>query len=148
MGGRLGGWYIWDKSVDLVVADGSAGEAPPPSSWNVSQCAAWVSGGELYSYGDESAGMGVTLNDTSPYNTCKYTGIEVTYGSANPVIMRFKYGLTSSASYTSVTLPSNSTATTKAVTIPSSICDRIQDIQFVPYDWTSFGYAIFKLSFY
>lgn len=72
----------------------------------------------------------------------------MTYGSANPVIMRFKYGLSSSASYTSVLLPSNASATTKSVTIPSSICDRIQNIQFGPYDWTSFGYAIFKLSFY
>ena len=153
MGGRLGYWYIWDTSSTSIyplVSGGSAGEASPPSSWLVSQCAAWIQGGEEYVTGSEDAGIGVTLDNESPfgpYNSCSYTGIEVTYGSDSPVYMRFKYGL-GTVNYTLTTLSSTASTTTARVAIPSSICGQLQDVQFLPYDWTSFGISVLKLSFY
>jgi hypothetical protein len=150
MGGREGYWYEWDKSSTSLyplVTGGSAGKASPPSTWGVTQCAAWIQGGEEYLTGYEDAGIGVTLNDTLPYSSCSYTGIEVTYGSSNPVILRLKYGV-STVSYAQTTLSSTATTTTARVAIPSTICSELQDIQFIPYDWTSFGFSVLKVSLY
>lgn len=152
MGGRLGYWYLWDNSSTSLyplVTGGSKGLASPPSTWGITQCAAWMRGGEEYLTGDESAGLGVTLNGTSPYNTCNYTGIEVTYGSANPVYLRLKYQVSSTLySLAEQELPGTSTTNTVQIPIPTSICDEILDIQFVPYDYTSFGFSILKVSLY
>jgi hypothetical protein len=35
-----------------------------------------------------------------------------------------------------------------SIAIPTSICSEILDLQFVPYDYTSFGFSILKVSLY
>jgi hypothetical protein len=110
-----------------------------------------MQGGEEYATGVESAGLGVTLNNGAPYDACSrgYTGIEVTYGSANPVLFRLKYGLSSDLySLATQSLPGTATTNTVSIAIPTSICSEILDLQFVPYDYTSFGFSILKVSLY
>jgi hypothetical protein len=47
-----------------------------------------------------------------------------------------------------LTLPSTTNTTTQRVAFPSWICGEIDDIPFIPYDFESFGCAVFKLSLY
>jgi hypothetical protein len=146
MGGRRGSWYTWANRPTTLISEGATGTAPPPSTWGAYQCAAWITGGMLSASGNEDGGMGVTLNNKSTYDACKYSGIEVTYASANPVTFRFKYG--ASVKYAYATLPATTSSSTQRVTFPSGACSQLLDIQFIPYDFESFGYAVFKVSLY
>jgi hypothetical protein len=145
MSGRQGYWYDW-ASPPTLIAEGSPGTSPPPSAWGVTQCGAWMTGGVTSPSGDEDAGMGVSLNNKSTYDACNYNGIEVTYGSANKVKLSFKYG--TSTKYKFLTLPATTSTTSQRVPFPDGICGELVDIQFIPDDYESYGFAVYKLSFY
>lgn len=157
--GRSGNWYSY---ATTTVNQQFAVSVPNGTGWVDKSCAAWTTGGPVASgnpmpTSSDYAGIGILLDNKSPYSVQGYTGLMVALESGQLVYLRMKE---LNGNYFTTSIQPTTGSQTRTIPFSSLVPDsstpatavfdpmNVTDVQFAPTDPFAFGFAIHLVALY